>query len=277
MNIKRIYILLVVITIALAACSRNRDHRDLSSWVIYEPVETVLDFEISHWLDQMPEGDNSIGISYAAPPTGAVETEYGRDFAAIALSRNHSSYIVDKHSVMSLAAQTEENYRAANFNLVVSQDLDYLRGAAENLQLVSSYKSNGYVLSFYAFDQVPLDTLMLSRFENNGHITPNWALNSGVTLDNGRILSVASSRQATLMDAFNMAHEMALRYVGQHLVRNVVDIMRTENEVLERSSAFETVIQSPSLCFDKVYIRGYRIEGFNSYEVFIRIKERTIE
>lgn len=267
---KRLYFPLLIIVLALTACSRYEVERP----TYYEPKVEFHTFEMPRWLLEMPEGEYSIGICYAEPPTSAHSQDYGKDFAAIALSRNHSSYIVDKYSVMSLAAQTDDNYRAASFNLVVSQDLDYLRTAAQNLQMIDSFNSNGYVISFYSFDQVDLNSMM--TYIANPEGIPSWARNTGVSLDLGRIYSVGSSRQATLMDAFNAAHEMALRYVGQHLVRNVVDIMRTEDDLLQRSSAFETVIQSPSLCFDKVSIRRVVIDGSPSFEVFIRIKERKV-
>ena len=268
---KRLCILLIAPILILTACSRNELERPSYS----QPKAEIHTFEIPAWLLEMPEGDFSIGISYAEPPTSAQSQDYGKDFAAIALSRNHSSYIVDKYSVMSLAAQTDDNYRAASFNLVVSQDLDYLRSAAQNLKKISSFNSNGYWLSVYGFEDVALDSSMVCC--DNTEVTPAWARSSGVSLDNGTIYSVGSSRQATLMDAFNASHEMALRSVGQHLVRNVVDIMRTENDLMQRSSAFETVIQSPSLCFDKVWIRRYVIDGSSSFEVFIRIKERKTD
>lgn len=262
----RLTFIIIIAILILAGCSTNRE-KPINNYV---PDVRILPFEGQAWLWEVPPGDYAIGISYSSTHFTDGSADAARDFAAVSLSRNHSSYIVDKHSLLQIASQDDADFRTADFNLVVSQDIGYLRRAVENLRLVHQFDTQGYFIGLYGFNHAIVDTSKLVMHPGE---VPDWARRPGLKVAEGRIISTAASRQASLIDAYFVAQEMALRQIGRHLILKVMDDLKVENDIIKQMSAFESVSQSSPYNIDKVYIRKLMIDGNPSYEVSLQLEE----
>ncbi|HNX38559.1 MAG TPA: hypothetical protein PL124_09845 [Candidatus Cloacimonadota bacterium] len=263
---KKLCVWLLLPVLFLTGCSVFRP----KPIVPHVPDIKILPFDAQQWLWQIPQGDYAVGISYSDTFYTDGADDAAKDFAAVGLSRNHSSYIVDKDNIITMAEDKELDLKQASFNVVVSEDLDYLRRASKELKLVGQFDTKGYFLGLYGFLDTKADTLLVTM---NPAQPPAWISRTGVRKEKKKILSVASSRQVSLMDAFSAAQELALRYLGQYILRDVTGEVRAENNVIQRNLILETVTRSRSVFFDKVFIRQMKIDGNESYEVFLQLMQ----
>ncbi len=266
---KKCFFSLFIAVLLLTGCSVFRP----KPAVPHVPDVKILPFDAQQWLWQIPEGDYAVGISYSDTFYSDNAEDDARDFAAVCLSRNHSAYIVDKENIITLAEDRELDLKQANFNVVVSEDLEYLRRASKELKLLGQFDTRGYFLGLYGFIDTNPDTLSVIM---NPADPPNWIKKPGVRIEKKKVICVASSRQASLIDAFSAAQEIALRSLGQYIVRDVTAQVRATNEVMERNLLMETVTRSHSVFFDKVFIRQLKIDGSDSYEVFLQLIQNPI-
>jgi len=225
-------------------------------------------FTTRAWLAELPEGEFSIGIAYADPVFDRSSSALAKDFAAVAISRNHASYIVDKQILLELAKQTELNLTSISYNVVVSADLDFLHQAASNLVLVDCFVSHGLFIGLYSLKQAKVtktDTQM------NPAEKPEWAAKTGVQLRSDKLYSVATSHQAELADAFYAAQEQALRQIAQYRLQNVMAKIRSINDETDQALALETVTKNQNCLFHRFFIEPQQLNETLSYTVTMEL------
>jgi len=258
----RLFLLLGTLLLIMA-CAKNQVEQVQADDTSDEP----LSFTAPGWVWQIPAGGYALGITYADSHYSEGAQDIARDFAAVSLSRNHASFIVDKSLVLSLAMQEEIDWKKVNFNVVVSADLDFLRKASEELKLLDSHEVSGYFLGLYGFLEVTLKTELRS---SNPAQLPDWCAQTTYT-DKNTLYSVASSQQATLLDAWNLAHELALRQIAQYRLQNVVAQIRATEDTMQRNVAIETVTRSQNVYFDRSFILPIRRGNTTTYKVYLQM------
>jgi hypothetical protein len=227
-----------------------------------------IPFTTKQWLAELPEGEFAIGISYADPNLEATSGAIAKDYAAVAMSRNHASYVVDKEIFLDLANAPELDLNRLSFNVVVSADLEFLRHCSNNLQLVDSFVSAGYFIGLYGINK-PV-TISESSVELN-EIPPAWYNREGVSLMDKQLNSVASSHQARLGDALNMAQEKALRQIAQYRLQNVLGKIRSINDRTDQAIALETVTRNQECYFQRINIYQWKSGESFSYTVYVQM------
>ncbi len=246
--------------ITLSACSANQP--------INEP-DGSIPFKAKAWLAELPEGEFSIGIGYADPVLGNTAFAMAKDFAAVAISRNHSSYIVDKQILLELSNQSAEKLNRMNFNVVVSADMDYLHKAAKELLLLDSFSTAGLYLALYGLESTTPDKSELILLPEE---KPAWSKRSGIYLSDDKLCSVGSAHQAELQDAFYEAQEIALRQIAQYRLQTVLGKIRSLDDRADQVLALETVIHNQACRFDRIFIEQQRIAGSFSWTVTMQLK-----
>lgn len=252
------------ILLLLVGCASNKPRGQIQQ---DNTPELELPFTAPGWLWQIPAGNYAIGITYGDSFYSGGAGDFARDFAAVSLSRNHSSFVVDKQMIISLAMQKEVDWRKQNFNVVVSSDLDYLHEAGKNLVMLDSTQVSGYLIGLFGQKQGKVKGEMLTSDPAN---RPSWIQNT-VYADNNTLFSVGYSHQATLMDAWNLAQELALRQIGQFRLQNVVAEVRATEDEMRRNIAIETVTRSQNVFFDKSFIIPVRKGNTSSYKVYLQL------
>lgn len=254
----------ILIMLLLSACAGNRAPQQ----EYYEPSEHLA-FEAPAWLWQIPAGGYVVGISYADTFYSDGAEDFARDFAAVSLSRNHSSYIVDKEMVLSLAMQEEIDWTKVSFNVVVSSDIDFLYRASEGLKMLDSYEVNGYLIGLFGF--IDGSAASAKSFMDAGNI-PDWTNALSVYTTGNTLYSVAGSHQVSLLDAWNMAQELALRQIAQYRLQKVVANVRATEDIMQRNLAIETVTRSQNVYLDRCFIIPLKQGNNVSYKVFLQLK-----
>lgn len=251
----------LILALLLASCAAPH----ISS----EPLIRSTPFEARQWLARLPEGEYAIGISYADPYGRDSSQALAKDFAAVGMSRNHASYIVDKEIILDLANAREVDLNRINFNVVVSADLDFLHRSARDLKLVDSFSSSGYLIGLYSLNQESWsssETVIMNGDQ------PDWGKREGISLSGDVLYSVASSHQAELGDALNLAQEIALRQIAQYRLQNVLAKIRSIDDRVDQALALETVTRSQNCSFNRLHIRQFKSDESLSYEVIVQMK-----
>ncbi len=228
-----------------------------------------IPFTAKAWFASLPEGEYSIGIAYADPIFGKTATALAKDFAAVAISRNHSSYVVDKEILLELADQSELDLTRMSFNFVVSADMDFLHQAARDLVLLDSFESAGLFLGLYGLQKVDPDR---SELVMQPQEKPAWANHNGIYIEGNTLYSVSATHQAELKDAFLAAQEQALRQIAQYRLQNVVGKIRSINDRTDQVLALETVTRNQTCHFDKIFVQRQRSDQADSYTLCIQLK-----
>lgn len=252
---------LAIVLILLAACSAPQTS--------YVPSLQNVPFKAEQWLAQLPEGEYAIGISYTDPNLGNTSDTMARDYAAVAMSRNRSSYVVDKEVILDLANAPDVDLTRMSFNVVVSADLDFLHSSARELKLCASYETAGYYIGLYSLNGYAVNTAGVVYMTEN---IPTWAQREGISLTGDKLYSVASSHQAELGDALNLAQEIALRQVAQYRLQNVLGKIKSIDDRVDQAIALETVIRSSNCRFNRIYIHQQKSGESSSYTVYVQLR-----
>lgn len=258
----RSLLLLTLSLLLLAACSTPQK--------ISTPTEKTIPFAAKNWLATVPEGDYSIGISYSDPMFGNTTTALARDFAAVVMSRNHSAYVVDKQILLELAREREIDLTRMSFNFVVSADMDFLSRAARDLVLLDSFNAYGFFIGLYGLEPRKLSAKD-TAISNSPTIDPEAAMQE-IYLEGNTLYSTATSRQAELQDAFNLAQEKALRQIAQYRLQTVLAKIRSYDDETDQAMALETVTRNQQCRFDSVSIIHHQVGETHSYSVTLRLK-----
>jgi hypothetical protein len=248
--------------ITLAACSRN-------STQTAAPFSHQSRSITPSWLQQIPQGEYMLGISYPDLHFPERATEQAKEFAAIALSRNHSSYIVDKEALLTLADHRDIDYNSKRFDLVVSADMDYLNYAIRELKPVLSYSADGLEFVLFGINSKPFNTLALGE---DATLTPSWAAKPALILDKDIVISTAQAREAELQDAFLAAQEIALRQIGQYRVQNVASVVRDWGDVHLRQMSMETVTINSAARLKRAHFVAHEYGFTRSYTVYLQLE-----
>ena len=255
------YIAVAILLFVLSACAAPPKKRLVAS--IPETMES------RSWLHELPPGEYMIGISYPDEHFPENSEAMGKAFAAIALSRNHSSFVVDKELLLTLADNREIDYTSVKYNVVVSSDMPYLNKAANDLVQIDSFVMNGITFSLYSFSPQSVSTQPIHYVPTD---LPKWIKDSPITLQNNKLISRAMAHEAELSDAFLNAQENALSQIGQYRIQNVMAEIRDINDVHQRKMAIETVTKTAPSRLSKIHIVPWQSGGFNSYTVYLELE-----
>jgi hypothetical protein len=259
----KLLLLILSLILLLAGCARNRTEQAPPEDV----PEQELPFTAPGWVWQIPAGGCALGITYSDSHYSAGAGDHARDYAAVSISRNHASFVVDKRMIMSLAMQDEVDWKKVDYNVVVSADLDYLRDAGRNLVLIDSFDVSGYMLGL--FGQIE-GTARKELVTSDPAQRPDWTAQD-LYADRKTVYSVGYAHQATLMDAWSQAQEAALRRLAQYRIQNVVTQVRATEDEMQRNIAIETVTRSQNVYFDKSFIVPVRKGNTTSYRVYLQL------
>jgi len=245
-------------------CSQNH----VSPLVITHEQRQYVPFPAPAWLWDLPDGDNAIGIAWDDKMWSAEAEETAREFAAVSLSRNKGSFVVNKSLIMSLAEQREYDWNKIKFDLVVSADTSYLFYAAKELKPLARHRVHGYLISLYGFGDIQVNESMqpMSVMDQ-----PDWCTGD-ISVDGNNIVAIGYSHQANLMDAWYLAQEAALQKIGQYRLQNVLSVVRATDDAIQKSIAIETVVRNQSTQIDKAFIIYLKNNETPSYKVFLRLK-----
>lgn len=233
------------------------------------PQSKAMAMAVKGWLATLPVGEYAIGISYENEYFPSSTESLSRDFAAISLSRNHASYVVDKEVILSLADIQEIDYTSVKFNVVVSADMDYLKRASKELKLIDSFHSAGMHFGLFSFKQgsVPQDQYLFNPDE-----PPQWISDSEISVTNGKLIAISKAQEAELPDAFVSAQEKALSLIAQYRLQHVLAVIRDMGDVHDRRMAIETVTKTQTTYLRRVYVIPYQTGNFRSYTVYLQLE-----
>jgi hypothetical protein len=262
---KRISLLLLIV-ISLAACTQNK--------VVPVPVEPEVkveigDFEAPMWMWQVPSGSYAVGFAYTEPHLEARADSIAREYAAVVLSRNHSSFVVDKLAVVEWADEVNSGSKEAKLKLVVSSDMEYLQKAHQNLIKLDSADVMGYHLALYGFIDGKVDGRVRKM---RGNKVPAWCEDATVTQDGKVINVVASALAASLPDAWFMAHEKALTLMGKYRLQKIAGSHESSAKMDIRKFTDETVTLSYKAYLDKCFIVPIKTDGMQSFKVYLSLR-----
>ncbi len=254
----------IILLFNLLSCTSNRQIREVPPAA--DPVQ-IQDFEAPAWLFDIPKGQYVVGIAWADGMTGSGAEDAAREFAAVSISRNNASFVVDKSIIVTLSEQRELDWNQVGYNVVVSADPQIMHHAFANLHLVEKYEKNGYFIGLFNYGAAAVNT----EIEAMGKDLPPWARGNDISADQDAVYGVGVSTQAYLMDAWFEAQENALKSIGKYRLQNVLGRILAINDRLEKAVAMETVTQSNHSYLDKAHIVHIRNHQTSSYRVYLRL------
>lgn len=255
------YLALGLLLLILSACASPPKTAKLE--------QIPVSLESRTWLHELPPGEFMIGISYPDEHFPENSEAMGKAFAAIALSRNHSAFVVDKELLLTLADNDEIDYTSVRYNVVVSSDMEYLNKAANDIIQIDSFSCNGVMYSLYGFSPDAKATKAIQYVPND---LPKWTKATPITIENNTLVSRAMAHEAELSDAFFNAQENALSQIGQYRIQNVMAEIRDINDVHQRVMAIETVTKTAPSRLSKIHIVPWQSGNFNSYTLYLELE-----
>lgn len=265
---KRILLLLLIL-ISLNACSK---HRGIS---VSKPTihEEIGDFDAPAWLWQIPSGSYAIGFAYANPRLSSQADSIAKEYAAVVLSRNHSSFVVDKKAIYEWANAESSISKEAKLHLVVSSDMEYLQKAHQDLIKLDEIKLMGYHIALYGFIDGAVDAAITQM---KGKQRPAWCEDAHVSQDGKVIHIVASETAASLPDAWFLAHEKALSLMGKYRLQKIAASHESTDVLNLRKFTDETVTISYKAYLDKCFIVPIKKEGMQSFKVYLSLRSQDL-
>ncbi|MCB5228489.1 MAG: hypothetical protein LHW44_00215 [Candidatus Cloacimonetes bacterium] len=249
----------------LSACGGNKTR----SCHPLPPPEIHTPFSAPSWLWQIPSGSYTIGFGYADTFFSNRADSLAREYAAVSLSRNHSSFVVDKKSIWEWASETQSSWESRTFQLVVSADLNYLKNSYQDLILIDHYHTQGYYIGLYGFSDKEVDAKPTIMHQDE---KPDWCVDESITSKGNTIYCIASAQASSLMDAWSLAQEKALRLIGKYRLQKVQAVFASEDDFHKRDLAIETVARSYQAYLDKSFIIPSTTENQTSYLVYLQIR-----
>jgi hypothetical protein len=256
---------LLILSLVLLSCSENKAKDDKTNTVPSREVP----FEAPAWLWEIPSGSYAIGFGYPDTFYTTRADSLAKDYAAVSISRNHSSFVVDKQAIMNLAISDTQFSDKMDFNVVVSADLDYMRRAYQNLRLLDSVNVMGYMIGLYGFIDGDVDGAPRVMYPDQ---VPAWCADGSLYVQNNTLYSVASGYASDLPAAWTLAQEKALRQIGKYRVMKVVGKIRATDDTLKKSMAMETVTTAYKAYFERSFIVPVKWGNTTSYRVFISMR-----
>lgn len=259
-----------IIIFTLVSCAAPTPARTVTPNYAKKVVYPYL--EVPSWLCNLPEGENAIGIAWNNENSKPNLDDVAREGAAVSLTRNHSSFVVDKTAVIKYAEQTELTSIGRDFKIVVSADTSYLNWADRNLISQASTSFNGYKLSLFSVQTLKPDKTIIRCSIAN---LPAWTKKSDVYLEDGYLYIPGFSSQAGLIDAWKTAQENALRKLAQYRLTTVLGSLRSTEDWTKKLLILETVTQSPNATMSNSWIYQKKVDTLNSYGVYILLKVKA--
>ncbi len=228
-----------------------------------------LPTEVPAWLMELPPGDYAIGIAWRPTMFGSDAEDSARDFAAVALSRNHSAYVVDKSLVYSLSQMQEIDWNNVNINVVVSADTDFLRRAARDLIMLDRIEIHGFLIALFGFKPIEPD-----KTPRLMHLTtkPAWCDQTNLFIADRSVYITGAALSANLFEAWTEAQETALRAIARYRVQRVVSRLVVNNDWMHQYTEMETVLRNQQVFLSRCFIEFRQIENQPSYKVYLQFK-----
>ncbi|MDZ4121641.1 MAG: hypothetical protein U1C33_04430 [Candidatus Cloacimonadaceae bacterium] len=268
----KLLFLILLASLLLLSCSTSSQYYDIEE---ISPIQNIS-FDASAWFWKIPQGPYAIGIAWDDGMFGSGALEAAREYAAVSLSRNKGSFVVDKSMIVSLAAERTIDWQQAGYELVVSADTAFLHYANAHLVQVDSYAINGYLICLF---YLPETNFGNAKPKVDSAIRPmqvlsfpSWCSDPELSTNDSNVYSVASSHQASLIDAIFFAQEKALKQLGRYRLQNVVSRVLATDSMLEKAIAMETVTQNKHTMIDQIFVYHIKIDNTPSYRAFIRLK-----
>jgi len=267
--------LLVILAISLISCSQNKKTEPVSDGYKLPTLSktTYPLISLPAWLLIMPEGDNAIGIAWDTPKKPKSVLNSTREFAAVSLSRNKSSFIVDKSAVINYAEQKEIDTTGADFNVVVSADTSYLNYADRNLKSFAETAFHGYKVILYGVDKPEINPEIVQTSVAN---VPNWCKGIDTYEDGDYIYTVGYAQEVSLIDSWKNAQADGLRKLAQYRLMNVIASVRSTDDWTKKMLLIETVTKNPDTAISKTWLFQKIVNNASSYSVFLLLKAKKV-
>jgi hypothetical protein len=237
MTLKRLInlTLLVVLAFSLMSCSPKQKVEPVSDGYRL-PTLSKASYPVINlpaWLLYLPEGDNAIGIAWDSPNKPKSVLNSSREFAAVSLSRNKSSFVVDKSAVINYAEQNEVDLQKADFRVVVSADTSYLNYADKNLKSYAEATFHGYKVFLYGIEQPVVNNDIVRASVAN---TPKWCKGNETFEDADYVYTVGYAQEISLITAWKNAQEDGLRKLAQYRLTNVIATLRSTEDQTRKTT-----------------------------------------
>jgi hypothetical protein len=275
MTLKRLInlTLLVVLAFSLMSCSPKQKVEPVSDGYRL-PTLSKASYPVINlpaWLLYLPEGDNAIGIAWDSPNKPKSVLNSSREFAAVSLSRNKSSFVVDKSAVINYAEQNEVDLQKADFRVVVSADTSYLNYADKNLKSYAEATFHGYKVFLYGIEQPVVNNDIVRASVAN---TPKWCKGNETFEDADYVYTVGYAQEISLITAWKNAQEDGLRKLAQYRLTNVIATLRSTEDQTKKTTIIETVTHNPDTAITKTWLFPKTVDNVSSYSVFLMLRAK---
>lgn len=274
---KKVFILttltIVLIIMLFTSCSKNKqvepEQKGIAIPTISKTTYSVIN--IPAWLMLPPDGNVAYGIAVDSNNKKHSPLNAAKEFAAVSLSRNHGSFIVDKSALLSLSEQKEIDYKKVDFNVVVSSDTTYLNSAVKELKPIAETSFHGYRILLMGKEDHEVNNDIIQASVSN---TPAWCKNQQTFEEDGFVYVIGTSADANLALAWKNAQESALRKLAQYRLLNVMGILNATDNQTQKAMLIETVAKNTDASFAKNWVFHKQVNNASSYSVFIMLKAK---
>jgi hypothetical protein len=271
---KMMYLVLVtaiMATLALTACSHNKPVpvKQEGYQLPTNSKTTFTVLELPAWIAFSPAGETAIGI---APETGTKKTDYtalAKEFAALALAKNHGSFIVDKPAVAEMADRSEAELKTANFGTLVKGESIALKQTNAGLNLLSQTECQGYKICLFSSEKPSVNNDIIRVSADR---TPDWCRTLEPTVDEEFVYAIGSGENANLAEAWKTAQDEALQNLANYKLLNAMPRLRAAKDQDSRMQMLDKITSYSGTSFAKTWFFNKQVNGKSSYNVFIMLK-----
>jgi hypothetical protein len=266
-------LLVVIVTILLTSCSKNKPVEPPKSTnniqTVSKTVYTIID--VPAWLLFPPDGDVAYGIAVDNNSKKNPSLNVAKEFAAVSMSRNHGSFIVDKSALLSLSEQKEIDYKKVDFNVVVSSDTTYLKKAYKEIKPLAETSFHGYKVFIMGKEDYKLNNDIVQVSVSS---IPSWCIGQQTHEDEEFVYVIGTSSDANLAMAWKNAQESALRKLAQYRLTNVMGSIQATDNTTQKAMLIETVTRNSNASFVKNWVFHKQVNNASSYSAFIMLKSK---
>ena len=246
-------------------CSSNKnlqeEKKETSKTTIYKPENVI----VPKWVfEKLETGDFVIGISPKSFDYDKME-DASRRMAAVIKGRNIGSYSISKYASQSVG----EDDDTAKFKLNVSSSIEEVKRIYNSLNLIEETYLYGFFIGLYSEENLEIEQELVSLSELT---EPEWISEEKLIVTDDEILSKAFASSINLDTAWEKAAENARIEIGKYLEKNVQGLVKSTDEIIDKSIAVESTIKTCKMSITRSHIEANIRDGLFSYKVFIEMK-----
>ncbi len=272
-------IIFLLLLFSFLGCATNQSNQPKQkvelSVSTQQPISTIAPqttkLSVPDWFISLPDGDiEAIGIAHDKLFKEEETKQLAKEHAAVLLSRCHGSFNVNKRATFTNDADAMgSDEQSAQFEVIVSSDLNYLKQVADSLKICDHFRLHNYYISLLGNKTGSFKPSMVEISDDS---LPVWCKQNAIQTKDTEVYSLGVGKSEDLISAWDKAYDAALKQLAGYKQTQVSSVTQETYDNQSKSVALETSTVLGNVKPLNHYVTCQTKEGLTTYQVWCRLK-----